>query len=90
MHYVYVLISDKDKELYTGCTNDLKNRLVLHNSGKVSSTKNRIPFKLIHYEAYLDKRDAFIREQWLKTGYGRKHLNKTLSNYLSGVKNSKL
>ena len=83
MYYVYVLISLRDGQLYTGCTNDLKKRLNSHNSGQVSSTKNRVPFKLIYYEAYLNKHDAFLREQWLKTGYGRRHINKTLKNYLS-------
>jgi len=82
MYYVYILQSIKDNNFYTGCTSDLKNRLTMHNGGKIESTKNRKPFKIIHYEAFLNKHDAFTREQWLKTGWGRNHLQKTLLNYL--------
>jgi putative endonuclease len=89
MYYVYVLQSKKDSKPYVGCTNDLKRRLSLHNSGKVSSTKNHIPLRLIYYEAFLNRHDAFIREQWLKTGWGRNQLRKILSNYLNPPKLSK-
>ncbi|QQR50156.1 GIY-YIG nuclease family protein [Candidatus Nomurabacteria bacterium] len=82
MHYVYILQSKKDRDLYTGCTKDLKERMNLHNAGKVPSTKLRRPFMLIHYEAFINKTDTFAREQWLKTGWGRNHLRKVLFNYL--------
>lgn len=83
MHYVYVLQSKKDGNFYTGCTNDLKKRFLLHDNGKILSTKNRNPFLLIYYEAFLNQKDAFAREQWLKTGWGRNHINKILNNYLT-------
>jgi len=63
---VYILKSIKDNLLYTGSTNDLKNRFKLHNEGKVFSTKNRIPFELIYYEAYKSEKDARVREKNLK------------------------
>ncbi len=78
MYYVYILLSKKDNKLYTGCTHDLKARIQLHNSGKVVSTRKRVPFELIFYEAFLDKHDAFMREQWLKTGWGRNHISNAL------------
>lgn len=83
MQYVYVLESEKDKQTYVGCTTDLKKRVKLHNSGSVSSTSKRIPFKLIFYEAFLDKRDAFAREQFLKTGWGKNWIRKNLKNHLA-------
>ena len=83
MYYVYVLRSLRDGNLYIGCTNDLKKRFSLHEQGKVPSTKDRRPFKLIHYEAFTQKHDAFTREQWLKTGWGRKHLEKILQTYFT-------
>ena len=70
MFYVYVLKSTKDNNLYTGYTNDLKRRLVEHNSGKNISTKSRIPFELIYYEAYKSREDATQREKMLKE-YGK-------------------
>lgn len=85
MYYVYVLKSKKDNKLYTGCTVDLKKRFNMHNKGKVESTKNRGPFEIIFYEAFLNKDDAFIREKWLKSGWGRNHLDKILGNYFNKI-----
>ncbi len=83
MHYVYLLKSERDDKLYVGCTNNLRKRLLMHNSGKIDSTRFRKPFKLIFYEAFTNKRDAFAREKWLKTGWGRNHIKKILNNYLN-------
>ena len=83
MHYVYVLRSKKDEYLYTGCTNDLKQRFAMHNSKKVASTSSRAPFILVYYEGFINKHDAFNREQYLKTGWGRSYLKKVLSQTLS-------
>ncbi|MBI4812066.1 GIY-YIG nuclease family protein [Candidatus Falkowbacteria bacterium] len=66
MFYVYILKSRKDKFLYTGSTKDLKQRLKLHNEGKVFSTKSRKPFDLVYYEAYNSEIDARSRESSLK------------------------
>lgn len=81
MYYVYILKSKKDGKLYVGCTNNLKRRMLLHNKGKVESTKFRRPFILIYYEAYLNKFDAFAKERWLKTGWGRNYIRRTLKHY---------
>ena len=86
MQYVYVLQSKKDGDFYIGCTQDLRERVKLHNAGRVASTKKRVPFVLIHYEAYLDQKDAFNRERYLKTRWGRNHLRKVLDNYLKAKK----
>ena len=82
-YYVYILQSKKDSELYVGCTNDLKRRLKEHNDGLVFSTKGKHPYAIIHYEAFLHKKDAFLREKWLKTGWGRNQIKKILENYLA-------
>ncbi len=82
MQYVYVLRSQKDGDFYIGCTQDLRERVKLHNARKVTSTRLRVPFKLIYYEAYLHKSDAFDRERYLKTRWGRNHIRKALKNYL--------
>jgi len=84
MYYVYVLQSDKDKFWYVGFTNNLKARLKLHNTGKVSSTKNRLPLKLIYYEACLNQNDATHREKYLKTSWGKRYIKNRLKNYLTG------
>lgn len=83
MQYVYVLQSNKDKELYVGCTQDLKNRLTLHNAKKVLATKHRTPLKIIYYEAFVNKYDAYEREKFLKTGWGRNQLIKLLGHFFA-------
>ncbi|MCX6355760.1 MAG: GIY-YIG nuclease family protein [Candidatus Aureabacteria bacterium] len=83
MYYVYILQSERDNNLYIGYTNNLKERILLHNTGKVFSTKNRTPLQLIYYEAFMDKKDASEREKWLKTGWGHNQIRKILSNYLN-------
>jgi len=81
MQYVYVL-RDVEGTLYTGCTSDLRKRIVLHNAGKVKSTKRRGPLELIYYEAYKNQKDAYAREQYFKSGWGRAYVKKVLRNTL--------
>jgi len=78
MYYTYILKSKKDNKLYIGYTNNLKQRFDEHNSKKVKSTKNRTPFKLIYYEACLDKEKAIKREKYFKTGFGRRFLKERI------------
>jgi len=81
-YYTYVLYSQKDERLYTGYTVDLGNRLKEHNTGKVFSTKGRLPINLIYYEGCLDEDDAKTREKYLKSGKGKKYLKKRLRRFL--------
>ena len=74
MYYVYILLSDKDKQLYIGYATDLKKRVKKHQDGFVRATKYRLPIKLIYYECYLYESDAKRREKYLKGGKGRGEL----------------
>lgn len=74
MFCVYVLISRRDKKLYIGYTNNLKNRLFKHKNGFVRSTKHRRPISLIYFETYNNEVDAKKRELYLKGGKGHKDL----------------
>ena len=85
MYYVYILKSIKDKKLYVGCTKDLKKRINMHNSRQVFSTKFRRPFEIIYYEAYKNKEDAFEREKFLKTGWGRNYIRRVLKHYFENL-----
>lgn len=85
MYYVYILQSKKDNRLYIGCTNDLRKRYKMHSQVKVPATQHRTPFKLVCYEAFTNRDEAFGREQWLKTGYGRNHLKKMLPKTLKSL-----
>ncbi len=66
MFHLYILKSKKDDNLYIGSTNDLRRRLSEHNSGKIPSTKGRIPFELRYYESFHKEVDARKREFSLK------------------------
>jgi putative endonuclease len=74
----------KDKDLYTGFTENLKLRFEQHTKGIVDSTRNRGPLKLIYYEACLNQEDATKREKYLKTYLGKMFLKKRLKSYLTG------
>ena len=78
MFYTYVLKSSKDEKLYIGFSENLKNRLTEHNKGLVLATKNRLPLKLVYYEACLTKEKAIKREKELKAGFGRAYLKRRL------------
>lgn len=82
MYYVYILFSEKDKELYTGFSPDLKSRFKAHTNGFVKATKHRRPLKLIYYEAYTKELDARRREKYLKGGNGRGELKIQLKEIL--------
>jgi len=83
MWYVYVIKSLKNERLYVGSTNDIKRRLKEHNDGVGGKyTKDNRPFKLVFYEAFLNKKDAMKDELFFKTGYGREVLKTKLKNYL--------
>ncbi len=78
MFYVYVLQSEADSGLYIGMSGDLRRRFMEHQNGESRSTVGRRPWKIIYYEAYLEKQDAEGREIFLKSGSGRRFLDKQL------------
>ena len=81
MFYTYVLYSLKDSKLYIGYTQNLKLRIEQHNNGNVLSTKNRLPLKLIYFEACINQTDALKREKYFKSYYGKMFLRKRLQNW---------
>jgi putative endonuclease len=88
MWNLYILESQKNKRLYVGITDNLKRRIAEHNSGRGGEyTRKNCPFKLIFYEAYLEKNDAIRAEKFFKSGYGREVLRKNkLLSYFEKIK----
>ncbi len=82
MFYVYVLSDSSNGKLYIGYSSNLKRRIKEHASKGVQTTKMG-DYKLIYYEAYINKADAAGREKFLKGGSGRKYLTKQLYHYFS-------
>ena len=83
MFYVYVIQSTRDKRWYTGYTADLRKRFNQHNENITGWTKGRGPFTLIYYEACNNQQDAKSREQYLKSGMGRRYLKNRLKRFLA-------
>ena len=79
MYYVYIL-KCSDGKLYTGCTNDLPDRIQRHERGYVTATEKRRPVELLLYIAFAGKYRAFEFEKYLKSGSGRAFIKKHLSN----------
>jgi len=76
MYFVYILLSQKDKRTYIGQTDNFSNRLKRHNSGQVMATKYRIPLVPLLTEAFSTRAEAMARENWWKSGAGRRELKK--------------
>jgi len=77
MHYVYILKGEK-REKYIGVTNDLKQRLIQHNSGTTKTTKNNGTYNLIWYCAFNNKSRAYAFEKYLKSSSGYAFTSKHL------------
>ena len=78
MHqFVYILFCN-DGTYYSGCTNNIEERLIRHQKGYVDSTKNKLPVKLVFHCTFIDKSKAFEFEKYLKSGSGIAFRNKHL------------
>jgi len=67
--YVYILRTSGNT-LYTGQTNDLERRMKEHKSKNSQSAKyvrNFKSFELIYSEKYATRKEAMVREAYLKT-----------------------
>jgi putative endonuclease len=83
MYYVYILEDNNDHSWYIGYTSNLRRRIFEHKNKKGGKTTKQKGFwKLIYYEAYLNKYDAIGREKFLKSGSGHKYIDKQIKNYL--------
>lgn len=78
MFYVYILQSQKDRNYYTGVTENLSGRLNAHNWHTVKTTKSKTPYEIVWFCAFLDKNKALDFEKYLKSGSGIAFRNKHL------------
>ena len=70
-YFVYLLISTNyDENLsYVGYTNNLKNRLIKHNSSKGAKFTRGRKWKIIYSKSYPNKSIAISEEHKLKKNY---------------------
>ena len=71
MYFVYLIVSKNKKRTisYVGYTNNLKKRLVLHNSSKGAKFTRGKKWKLLYFKKYDKKRIAMKEEYKLKKNY---------------------
>ena len=75
-YYVYMLEEvNKNNVTYVGYTNNLSNRIKLHNSGKGAKFTRGRKWKLIYSEKCETKSQAISREYYIKN-------NRTLRNII--------
>ena len=70
----YVLLGRDGVYMYKGSARDIRKRVIDHLQGRVARTRNQRPLKLIHVEYSANYTEARRRENWLKSGQGRKWL----------------
>ncbi|MBM7573133.1 GIY-YIG nuclease family protein [Aquibacillus albus] len=86
-YYVYIL-KCKDGTFYTGYTNNLNRRMVMHDSGKGAKyTRGRGPFQLVYYQTFPTKEEAMQAEYQIKQ-LGRKQKEQLVQTYQEGIKSS--
>ena len=70
--YVYILrsVNHPDRH-YVGFTDDLRARLIKHNSGSVSHTAKHRPWEIKRAVAFRDRPSGIAFERYLKTASGR-------------------
>ena len=78
MYYTYILLSSKSHRFYFGSAINLKNRIKLHNEGKITSTKPGLPWKLVWYGAFETEKQARDFELYMKSGSGKAFAYKRL------------
>ena len=71
MYFVYLIISkNKDKIIsYVGYTNNIKKRLLLHNTGKGAKFTKGRKWTLVYLKKYDKKNTALKKEHKLKKNY---------------------
>ena len=66
-YFVYMLKSKSIKPVtYVGYTNNLNNRIKLHNTGKGAKFTRGRKWMLIYYERFKSKKEAISREYYIK------------------------
>lgn len=78
MYFVYVIKSSTHNTRYVGSTDNVFERVAEHNNGKCRYTSGRKPWNLIYQEEYHTRSEAMKRENFLKSGQGRKWLDEKL------------
>jgi putative endonuclease len=81
MFFTYILQSAKSGRYYIGHAEDLDKRLERHNTGKVTATRNKGPWRVVYFETYNAKGEANTRELYIKSMKSRVFIEKLISGF---------
>ena len=75
-YFVYLIGNYKKSKVttYAGYTNNLENRIKLHNLGKGAKFTKGRNWKLMYFEKYKTKKKAMSREYYIKNNRGFRDL----------------
>ena len=76
MFYCYILKSINSGKYYIGSTENFQKRLIIHNLGRVKSTKHDKPWILVKLENFQSLREARKRELQIKNWKSREAIEK--------------
>ena len=74
MYYTYILKSLKSGKFYFGHSENLSERLKIHNKGKVTYTRPFRPWVIHYFEEFDSRSEAYRRELFFKSKEGRQWL----------------
>jgi len=79
-YFVYLIGCKKFNKLttYAGYTNNLKKRINLHNTGKGAKFTRGRKWKLLYLEKFSSKKEAILRECYIKKNRKFRNLIKNL------------
>jgi putative endonuclease len=83
-YFTYILYSEKIDQYYTGSTIDLIKRLIRHNYGYNRSTKRGIPWKVVYFEEYSTRTEAYKREMEIKRYKKREYITDLIRSNVTG------
>jgi len=75
---LYILLC-KNGRYYVGSTINIERRFKEHCTGRVKSTKNLLPLKLVYSQEYGTIKEAILAEYWLKQQKSRVLIEKIIS-----------
>ena len=67
MYFTYILWSESRSKFYVGSTQDLVERMKVHNNGQVKWTSTGTPWVVVYSESWPDRTTAVRRERQIKS-----------------------
>ena len=80
MFSTYILQSQNSGRYYIGHTENIPKRLLRHNNGQVSATRNKGPWVLVYFENFNSRIEANQRELEIKSMKSKIYIEKLIDD----------